>query len=294
MTTGSPSLDAIRQQHQEWSPWLAVVEQALGEIDAAEWSSAIAVERRDESTIESAAPLLDGVTFAVQRRRVSRLLGRLIARAAASGIPKLATLSSILDDESELLPLLLGTLRHDPGYVERVAASRGADVDAAQAVIALCAVPLLHACRRRFERAVSKNWSQPYCPVCGSWPVFAEERGIERTRCFRCGRCGGEWHARTLRCAYCNATNHKALTMLVPEGGRSQGVIEGCGECCGYIKVLTRLQGCAPASVLVEDLATVALDLAARSAGYVRPAGPGYPLAINVRERHASWLFEWK
>ena len=63
---------------------------------------------------------------------------------------------------------------------------------------ALLPVPFLQACNRRWASSISESWVEGYCPVCGSWPAFAEVRGIERSRYFRCGRCGGEWHARAL------------------------------------------------------------------------------------------------
>ena len=298
MTTGT-SLNALRQQHEEWSPWLAVVEQALAEIDGAAWHSAAASVECDHATLAAdrpaTRPVLVGALFVVRRRAMSRLLKRLIGRAAESGTPRLATLTAMVDHRLELLPLLRASVCQDSAYVEHVAASRRTDAEATQAVVALAAVPLLQACRRRFEHAISKSWAQPYCPICGAWPVFAEERGIERSRCFRCGRCGGEWYARTMCCAYCGETDHDALATLVPERGRTDGVIEACRQCSGYVKVLTRLQGCAPASVLLDDLATVALDIAARSAGYVRPGATGYPLDVNVREPRAiERLSAWK
>ena len=64
--------------------------------------------------------------------------------------------------------------------------------------------------------SVSESWVEGYCPVCGSWPAFAEVRGIERTRSFRCGRCGGSG---MLACCLVRTapSDHDALVALVPE-----------------------------------------------------------------------------
>ena len=56
--------------------------------------------------------------------------------------------------------------------------------------------------------------------------------------------------------------------------------IEACTRCGRYLKTLTVLQGAAPADVLLEDLATVELDIAALAREYRRPADTGYPLTI--------------
>jgi FdhE protein len=121
-------------------------------------------------------------------------------------------------------------------------------------------------------------------------PAFAEVRGIERNRYFRCGRCGGEWHARALHCPYCAMSDHDELVALVPEKAGSNAVgsnavIDACKRCLGYVKTFTRLQGCSPDAVMLEDLASVDLDVAAIEHGFARSPGPGHALAITVTEK---------
>jgi FdhE protein len=142
---------------------------------------------------------------------------------------------------------------------------------------------------------MAAGWVEGYCPVCGSWPAFAEVRGIERNRYFRCGRCGGAWHARALHCPYCSTSEHGELVALVPENGGSNAVIDACRRCLGYVKTFTRLQGCAPGQVMLDDLASVDLDIAVLEQGYTRPSGAGYALAITVTDTRAGRrLFAWK
>jgi formate dehydrogenase maturation protein FdhE len=94
-----------------------------------------------------------------------------------------------------------------------------------------------------------------------------------------------------LSCPYCGMTDHRQLGSLVPEGNSSgRGVIETCESCLGYVKTFTRLQGGAPAATPLEDLASVALDLAAAEHGYKRPRGLGYAperwFSRNGAQRH--------
>jgi FdhE protein len=206
----------------------------------------------------------------------------------------MATLESALHADPNVVTLFKASLCQDSAGVKEVAAVRGADAEALQAVIALLPLPFLHACGRRWGSLVSGSWVEGYCPVCGAWPAFSEERGIERSRYFRCGRCGGEWHARRLHCPYCRLTDHDSLVSLVPEKGSSHGAIDACKHCLGYVKTFTRLQGCPPDTVILDDLASVDLDVAACALGYTRPPGAGYSLDVTVVDKGARRrLFAW-
>jgi FdhE protein len=141
-------------------------------------------------------------------------------------------------------------------------------------------MPFLHACSRRWKPA--ESWTEGYCPVCGAWPALAEVRGIERSRYFRCGGCGSEWQAQCLFCPYCGMTDHRELASLVPEHGGSNAAVDACNRCLGYVKTFTKLQGSPPARIILEDLASVELDVAAAERGYKRPRGAGYSLNVTV------------
>jgi FdhE protein len=62
-------------------------------------------------------------------------------------------------------------------------------------------------------------------------------------------------------------------------------VIDACKRCLGYVKTFTTLQGSPPAKVMVDDLASVDLDIAALEQGYRRPAGAGYALDITIVQK---------
>jgi FdhE protein len=203
----------------------------------------------------------------------------------------MATLKAAAYADQHVLPLFRASLCHDSDRVKESAAGLGADPEAFEAVVALLPVPFLQACNRRWASAVSRSWVEGYCPVCGSWPAFAEVRGIERSRYFRCARCGGEWHARSLYCPYCAVSDHNELVALVAEDGASRAVIEACKHCLGYVKSFTTLQGHPPGAVMLEDLASVDLDVAALEEGYKRPAGAGYPLDVTIADQGARRHF---
>jgi FdhE protein len=291
MTATATALSDLKRQRPEWRSWLVVVEEALRDAETATWDAA--VPARPEAP-QLTDPLLAHATLAVEVGAVRSLLRRLIRAASRDGTPQMVTLRSVLDTDSEVLTLFTASLCQSSEAITEAAASCGADAGALEAVIALLSVPFLRACNRELASSISPSWLEGYCPLCGAWPAFAETRGIERSRFFRCGRCGGEWHARPLWCPYCRMDDHNALASLVPENAGLNAVIEGCRSCRGYVKTFTRLQGCPPSTVMLDDLASVHLDVAALEQGYMRPAGAGYNIDVTVTDSgKARRFFTW-
>jgi FdhE protein len=279
MTAIEAGLQDLKHRHPEWEPWLAVVQAVVSETTNPEWNSLVPTRTEEQ---QSKVPLLAGMTLALDERSPRRLLEQLFRIAYRSGTPKMATLESALNRDLDTLKLFEASLRQDGDRLSQIAAGLGADAEAFQAVAALLPLPLLHACNRGWASSKSISWMEGYCPICGAWPAFAEMRGIERSRYFRCGRCGGEWQSHCLFCPYCSMTDHNELVSLVPEKSGANSMIEACKRCLGYVKIFTRLQGSSPSKVLLDDLASVDLDIAALEHGYKRPQGTGYSLAVTV------------
>jgi FdhE protein len=280
--TIAASIDGLRRQRPEWQPWLAVVDEVVRDAANAAWESAVP---ELAAAPDRGVPLLDGCTIALPTQDAGRLLDRLARAASRGGAPHLASAACALRDARDVLAVFGASLGCND-QLDITPAARSQETDAGiQAILPLLAVPLLHACNRRLSSSVPDGWTEGYCPVCGSWPVFAEVRGIERSRYLRCGRCGGEWFAHALRCAYCGMSDHDELVALVPEDSGGQATVEACRRCLGYLKAFTRLQGCPPDAVMLEDLATVDLDVVALTNGFTKPADAGRRLRVRVRER---------
>jgi FdhE protein len=279
----TPSFDKhigeLKREYPEWQPWLAVVQEILDETVNPVWDAVVPVRTEPQ---QGQVPLLTGATLVLEQSLVRRLLEQLIRVASVNGTPKMATLKSALHADLDILRLFKASLCNDGHHIKQLAAVLGSDAAALQAVAGLVPLPVLHACNRRWTFSISESWTEGYCPVCGAWPAFAEVRGIERSRYFRCGRCGGGWQAQCLFCPYCTMTDHNELVSLVPEKGRSNSVIDACKRCLGYVKTFTTLQGSPPVKVIVDDLASVDLDIAAVQEGYRRPEGAGYSLDVVV------------
>ena len=111
------------------------------------------------------------------------------------------------------------------------------------------------------------RWEHGFCPTCGGAPLLAEQRGLEQLRFLRCGQCAGAWQADRLFCPFCGTRDHKQLAYLHTED-EEQRRAATCDTCHGYIKVLATLAPLAPAALLLEDLATLHLDMIALERGY--------------------------
>ena len=286
MTAIDTGLQNLKRRYPEWEPWLAVVQEILSEAANPQWNAVVPVRTEAQ---QDKVPLLAGVALALEKSSVRRVLEQLIRIAHRSGTPKMATLEPALHAELDILTLFKASLCEDTNRLKEIATVIGADPEAFQAVVALLPVPFLQACNRRWAPSIAKSWVEGYCPICGAWPAFTEVRGIERNRYFRCGRCGGEWQSHCLYCPYCSMNDHRELVSLVPEKSGSNSVIDACKRCLGYVKTFTKLQGSPAAKVMLDDLATVDLDVAALEQGYKRPQGSAYSLNVTVTDNGGAW-----
>lgn len=270
------AFEDLKRRRPEWTPWLALVQETLHESRNEAWDAVVP----PRSSPSPGMPALSGATVTIPGKLARSLVERLAAAARAT--PKMAAAADALRAELDPAAVFHASLIQDPGQVDALASASSVDPEALQAIVTLVAVPFLQACGRQWSAPTGTPWTEGYCRVCGAWPAFAEMRGVDRSRFHRCGRCGGEWYAQILQCVYCRTTDHDELAALVPEKAGTRGSLDACRRCRGYVKVFTKLQGCAPSAVMLEDLASVDLDVAALEAGYHRPPGAGCAPAVSV------------
>jgi hypothetical protein len=273
-----PDGEALARETPEWQRWLSVygiVRRALGESP---WATAdsIAIAHAPPASGQDEGqdyPLLVGAVITVDATRVTALLRGLFA---AAGLPVVR-----LTPERSLA-LLTAAVAEDAARIEVLAPGIGAPAATLSAVAALATVPLLHGCRRALAAQVPPSWAHGHCPVCGAWPTLAEARGVERTRHFRCGRCGSGWYAGWLRCPYCGNGDHRCSGSLVPDETASRQRVETCEACHGYVKTLTVLLATPAEELALADLCSVALDVVAIEHGYRRPPALGRMASARV------------
>lgn len=250
--------DLIRQQNPESERWLMLVEAAFAEADENQaWADAV-LSVASERPVR--APLLHQSQIAVRRRVLHRWVGEVLDLASADG-------------SLEPVELLEAAFCQDDSQLQ---------TPELRVVAQIAALPLLQTCGRALAAQVPASWWEGYCPVCGAWPTLAEFRGLERKRWLRCGRCASGWEVPWLRCPFCDETEHTNLGYLAPEEGETTRKVEVCDSCKGYVKAEPTVRNLAPWEILLDDAATVPLEVAALDRGYHRPDRPGYALELKL------------
>jgi FdhE protein len=292
MASTDNGVQVLARDHPEWKPWLTVIEEVLREAADPKWEVFVPARPATET---GSVPILSGATLTVEMGVIVHWFKRLMRVAYQSGAPKMSSLNTAHYDHLDFFSFFESSLCQNRSRLRDTAAAVGVEAEPFETVAVLVPVPFLYACNRLLAQFSPKGWTEGYCPVCGAWPALAEVRGIERSRYLRCGRCGGEWQAHCLFCPYCGMTDHEQLSSLVPEKSGSTRAVEVCKRCLGYIKTFTTLQGSSPSKIILDDLASVELDVAALEQGYKRPDGSGYALDVtivnkpNLSERIFSW-----
>lgn len=275
----SARLERLGREHPEWRPWLGVLGRALQEASGSAWEAAVPSRPAEPA---AGRPLLGGTQLRVDGALARRWVGALFdtAAEAAGSEARRARLET-----ADALAVLDAALRQDAPGLAALSRRQGWSPEAFHAVAALTALPLLQALGRRWARHLPAGWRGGCCPLCGAWPTLAEARGIERSRRLRCARCGSDWATEPLRCVYCDNRDHARLGRLVEEEGGERRQVETCAACRGYLKTLATLEAGPAPEVILDDLTSVDLDVAALDQGFARPPGPGCALDVRVEER---------
>lgn len=110
----------------------------------------------------------------------------------------------------------------------------------------------------------------PRCPACGGAPVVGvlREEGHGARRALVCGLCFTEWDYLRLVCAGCGEQRFESLPVFTAEQFPHVR-IEACDTCRSYLKTIDLTKD-GRAVPVVDDIATVSLDLWARNRGYAR------------------------
>jgi len=130
--------------------------------------------------------------------------------------------------------------------------------------------PSIEAGRQQLESELeSETWLKGDCPLCGSLPSLSLLKEEVGKRYLFCSYCGYQWRIDRLLCPFCNNTEQEFLKYFCGEGEETYR-IDLCDKCHQYIKTIDyrMLEELDP---VLEDLATLHLDILASQKGYQRP-----------------------
>lgn len=228
---------------------------------------------------EGGAPALSGARLKVNRAAADALLAALLGvvrdRAGSNGY--------LAASGPDAVALLEATVGLDATRIAEIAASSGVDAGLLAAVGEQLAYPLLRACGISAQPVLEDTiWDRGYCPVCGAWPTLAEVRGTERGRWLRCGRCGSGWRWLHSTCAYCGNDSHRTRGYIAAENAMESRQAATCDACKGYLKNVATHLPLDSEELLLKDLSTLELDVAAVARGYARPATAGCDMNVRI------------
>jgi FdhE protein len=128
--------------------------------------------------------------------------------------------------------------------------------------------PFLRACAEALTLLVDDSlWYRGRCPVCGGQPDFAFLEAGSGARHLLCSRCDSQWLFRRLECPFCGAAEPDKLIYYSSEDEVYRLYV--CQSCNRYLKTIDLRQVARKVIPPVERIITVAMDVAAREAGYI-------------------------
>lgn len=192
---------------------------------------------------------------------------RAVEAVAGSAPPPLAEAGTLLVTEgASMRDAVVETWLEDMSQVEPLL---GFWVQAA-------AGPVLEAGARALT--VPADWNGAACPCCGGPPqasVIAEESGefmAGSPRSLVCARCATWWPFARVTCPSCGEQDPQPMESFVVED-RRWARVDTCATCRSYIKTFDlREPGGVRVVPLVDDVATLTLDVWAREREWARPA----------------------
>jgi FdhE protein len=192
-------------------------------------------------------------------------LDRLLARADAIAMPPAAR---------GALVQVRGADAAARDAMMRAVLAQAVPADALADHVFVAAALHVHLARQaaRLDAAALVPVGDGVCPVCGGAPVASTIvgwRGAQNARFCACSLCATLWHVVRITCVLCGTT--KGIGYQEIDGGPGTVKVETCEECRGYVKILH--QHSDPAlDPVADDVASLALDVLLREAGYRRGA----------------------
>ena len=108
------------------------------------------------------------------------------------------------------------------------------------------------------------------CPACGGAPVasvLVDRPAAHNARYCVCATCATQWNTVRVSCVLCGSTDGIAYYHIE---GRDDGIsAETCESCRGYVKLLSQVEY-PNLDPVVDDVASLALDLELQDAGWRR------------------------
>jgi len=253
----NPELSAYYQFHRAL---FKVLDRAKGEILR---TLEMAGQEGLQARLLQGLPALSFAQLPLEVGPFARLLS-IVAQLLMEYHPELAG-QTIPDSPAECLAV--ARQRFEGGQVDQEHSGEQGEITLAQVSVDLVLKPYLEwAAEQVLPHLNQELWRRGYCPVCGGAADFAaldEETGARR---LLCSRCNSVWLYQRLGCPFCGTTDHTQLFYYPSKGNLYRLYV--CEACQRYLKTIDLREAGREVLLSVERVTTVAMDTAARRAGY--------------------------
>lgn len=120
------------------------------------------------------------------------------------------------------------------------------------------------------EKHGDAAWPHGHCPVCGSLPLIGRLMDKEGARMHTCSFCAFEYRVPRIGCPFCLTTSCEGSRYYASEEEPGYR-IDVCDACGNYLKIADLRRFDRVWIPLLDDLASLTLDMYARQMGYSRP-----------------------
>ena len=208
--------------------------------------------------LERGMPLLRAEDLALDWEAVARLAQAILAIVAQHRRDDLNGIAEIADELKS------------PARVEQLACDylAGANQAGLVAFVLNNALhPSLNALAQKYKTLIDDAaWYRAYCPICGGAPDFAALEKASGARRLLCARCDFEWTFQRAICPFCAQDAPGKLGYFTSDYGAYR--LYTCENCKRYLKTIDLRELARDVNLPAERVLTIALDVAARQAGF--------------------------
>ncbi len=237
-----------------------------------------------EEKLLAGTPLLVGELLEFDPQRTGQVMQEIYAAmrgagVVCNGVDKKAAdiLAAASTGALDPLPLIIAVGRSETGPLEEAVAGLDLDVLLLALAVESTFKVFLRAWRGMVENQVDLDrWQRSTCPICGAEAALAEvhgvgeDGGVRGQRFLRCLRCAAGWPYPNLRCAFCGNEDYHSLGVLLLDEPVRRLSVHTCDRCHRYIKTIDTFDRIPADLLMVEDLATLPLDILAMERGYAK------------------------
>lgn len=130
--------------------------------------------------------------------------------------------------------------------------------------------PFIEKYAEKLREYIDSNvWLKGTCPVCGKEPLMGQLDKETGKKHLQCHLCRTNWEFGRLECAFCGNTDQEKLRYFFDEEDTVHRV-EVCDGCRAYLKIVDMRNMIDDTTLVVENLATLHLDIVAKREGFFR------------------------